>query len=148
MQLKAALVLIIFTTGCLSFGWVSIADVKAPRQNARVSVMKRCIGPDCIVRISLTKDRSKLLLFDDRRDRLPRGAIVRWAGDSSTVAVHVCDSLGGNITLGYDLNHNRSETKESVTRILRDLITTQYHPDGDPLAWACSEEGIAALNKG
>jgi hypothetical protein len=135
-----------FLTACLSFGWHSVRVSVAPNGSSTVDVVRRCVGPDCIVRVWL-QDRSKrVLLFDDRRDRLPRSAVIGWSADSSRVGIHVCDPLGGNITIGYSLVQQSAIPGESVLPMLNSEISKRYHPTADPLEWACSPAGISADN--
>ena len=133
-------------TACLSFGWHSVRASVAPNGSSNVDLVRRCVGLDCIVRVWLEYGSKRVLLFDDRRDRLPRSAIISWSGDSSRVGIHVCDPLGGNITIGYSLIEQGALSGQAVLPMLKSEIERRYRPKTDPLEWVCSPSGLSALN--
>jgi hypothetical protein len=103
---------------CLLVGWVVVQRSTSPDGKATVTVLKRCVGPDCLVRVQLETPSASKFIFDDRQDRLPTKSMVAWSPNSRVFAVLVCDTSGSPILLGFDTKEQHAIEMRAAIELL------------------------------
>jgi hypothetical protein len=140
-------VLLAIATGCRLLVWQPLAHARSPQGNTDVTVLKRCAGPDCIIRVSSKHGPTEAILFNEGMDRLPTAALVAWSDDSAVVGIVVCDKVAGNLMAGFEPDRGARIPWEAAKPVVSAWVQRHYRPRGDPIDWVCSVEGLNRVGK-
>lgn len=149
VQLSVSTILFLATASCGLVLYRAWLEAPSANGEALLTIWEKCPNSDCVDKITLTFGGKDRQLPSGNSDRYLTFVDVAWFDSGSKVAVFGCDGIGGNMLLGYDLRSDRvapiSEVRESVRQSLVKryaLSIEALEPfKGDPLAWACSDNG-------
>lgn len=90
----------------------------------------------------------RTVLHESSGDLLPNLTEFAWSANGARVYVLVCYTFTPRLIAGFDVASGARSPKMEAEGVLAQRILQRY-PDagrGDPLSWACSDDGHAAFD--